>query len=135
VTTKEIYLRPASRHAPSLSSLPTRTVICHGFDAQTGCDLYFRDLADLQSFVTEIQEWINQQDSVTPRGDIGAAAAICMIEANYWAAVEDDRLTQISLGAMGAAANICVALLRELTPEQFAKGVKRRDARPAQEQA
>lgn len=46
-------------------------------------------------------------------------AKIAAIEAHYWAEVEDERLQVISVGAMGAASNICVAILTERTPEQY----------------
>ena len=45
-------------------------------------------------------------------------AKIAAIEARYWAEVEDERLTMISVGAMGAASNICCAILTDRTPEQ-----------------
>ncbi len=45
-------------------------------------------------------------------------AKIAAIEAQYWGEVDDERIAPIAIGAMGAAANICVAILTERTPEQ-----------------
>jgi len=38
-------------------------------------------------------------------------AAIARAESHYWGQVEDERLLEISIGGMGAAANICGAIL------------------------
>jgi hypothetical protein len=45
-------------------------------------------------------------------------AKIAAIEAHYWGELDDERITLIGIGAMGAAANICAAILTERTPEQ-----------------
>jgi hypothetical protein len=45
-------------------------------------------------------------------------AKIAAIEAHYWEEVDDERIQLIAIGAMGAAANICVAILTARTPEQ-----------------
>jgi hypothetical protein len=45
-------------------------------------------------------------------------AKIAAIEAHYWGELDDERLALIAIGAMGAAANICAAILQEKTPEQ-----------------
>jgi hypothetical protein len=45
-------------------------------------------------------------------------AKIAAIEAHYWGELDDDRIALIAIGAMGAAANICAAILSERTPEQ-----------------
>lgn len=45
-------------------------------------------------------------------------AKIAAIEAQYWANIENERLLFMSIGAMGAAANICGAILDDRTPEQ-----------------
>jgi hypothetical protein len=45
-------------------------------------------------------------------------AKIAAIEAQYWGEVDDERLTFIATGAMGAASNICAAILTDRTPEQ-----------------
>jgi hypothetical protein len=45
-------------------------------------------------------------------------AKIAAIEAQYWGEVEGERMMHFSIGAMGAAANICAAILDHKTPEQ-----------------
>jgi hypothetical protein len=45
-------------------------------------------------------------------------AKIAAIEAQYWGEVDDERIQLIAIGAMGAASNICVAILTARTPEQ-----------------
>ena len=45
-------------------------------------------------------------------------AQIAAIEAHYWGELGNDKLMLIAIGAMGAAANICGAILRGITPEQ-----------------
>ena len=52
--------------------------------------------------------------------------SICAIEAKYWADCQDERLQLISIGAMGAASNICAAVLRGLSPESYREEVSRR---------
>lgn len=54
-------------------------------------------------------------------------AKIAAIEAQYWGEVEDDRLRLMSLGAMGAASNICAAILTDRTPEQHKAECDARD--------
>ena len=58
-------------------------------------------------------------------------ARICALESNYWAGVDDDRqhIMDISIGAMGAAANICAAMLRGVTVSQFEQEVEVRDSK------
>jgi hypothetical protein len=51
---------------------------------------------------------------------------IAAMEANYWGEVEDERLLAYALGAMGAASNICAAVMREVTPEQFQSEIEQR---------
>lgn len=46
---------------------------------------------------------------------------IAAIESHYWSEVTDERLQQMAMGAMGAAANICAAILLERTPEEHQK--------------
>lgn len=53
-------------------------------------------------------------------------ARICLLECRYWGDVADEKSTQIAIGAMGAAANICTAVLREITPEQYEREIKAR---------
>jgi hypothetical protein len=55
-----------------------------------------------------------------------ACAKIAAIEARYWGEVTDERIQLIAMGAMGASANICAAILRELTPEQHEAECKHR---------
>ena len=59
-------------------------------------------------------------------------ARIAAIESRYWAGVDakndlGSMLDLISVGAMGAASNICAAILRGVTPEQFEKEIAARD--------
>jgi len=51
---------------------------------------------------------------------------IAAIEASYWADLEDERMLNYALGAMGAASNICAAVMRELTPEEFRAEIEQR---------
>lgn len=55
-----------------------------------------------------------------------AITMICALEAGYWAEVEDEKLREFSMGAMGAASNICAAVLRGISPEQFRKEIEQR---------
>lgn len=54
-------------------------------------------------------------------------AKIAAIEAHYWAETSDERIALMAMGAMGAAANICCAILRERTPEQHEADCNARD--------
>lgn len=58
------------------------------------------------------------------------AAAICAIEAQYWAGYDKESLEQFSMGAMGAASNICSAMLRGISAEEYREEVRRRDSHP-----
>ena len=53
-------------------------------------------------------------------------AQVAAVEAQYWGDVDDERLALIAIGAMGAAANICVAILIGRTPEQHKADCKTR---------
>jgi hypothetical protein len=54
-------------------------------------------------------------------------ARLAAIEAAYWGRLEDERVQEISIGAMGAASNICAAILMGKTPEQYEREVRARD--------
>ena len=56
-------------------------------------------------------------------------ARLASIEAHYWARLEDERVQEISIGAMGAASNICAAILMGKTPEQYEREVAAREAK------
>lgn len=45
-------------------------------------------------------------------------ARIAALEGEYWGRVENERIQELSIGAMGAAANICAAILMGHTAEQ-----------------
>jgi hypothetical protein len=55
-----------------------------------------------------------------------ACAKIAAIEAHYWGELGDERIRLMAMGAMGAAANICAAILTERTPEQHEADCKAR---------
>ncbi|MGH9501685.1 MAG: hypothetical protein ACRD20_02415 [Terriglobales bacterium] len=57
-------------------------------------------------------------------------ARIAALESHYWAQVENEDMQQISLGAMGAAANICTAMLLGTSPGDFAKQIQGRSQAP-----
>jgi hypothetical protein len=56
-------------------------------------------------------------------------ARIAGAECAYWAAVDSDRrdVDMMSIGAMGAAANICAAILMGRSPEQHEAEIRARD--------
>jgi hypothetical protein len=51
---------------------------------------------------------------------------IAASEAKYWATVDDPKLQQIAIGAMGAAANIAAAIASQVTLDQFQQQLESR---------
>ena len=57
------------------------------------------------------------------REDCGRIAAL---ESYYWAECENESIAQICIGRMGAAANICGAILLGTTAEEYEKQIAKR---------
>jgi hypothetical protein len=59
-------------------------------------------------------------------------ARIAALESHYWAIVEGDEpsLMQIAIGAIGAAANICAAILTDKSPAEFQVEIEQRGGTP-----
>lgn len=53
-------------------------------------------------------------------------ARIAAIESHYWAGVEGEKLQEISIGAIGAAANICAALFMGRNEYEFREEIQKR---------
>jgi hypothetical protein len=73
----------------------------------------------------------NDERAVSERRVRADCAQIAAMESHYWAEVDDDRphIMDISMGAMGAAANICAAMLRGISPTEFEKEIQARDVK------
>jgi hypothetical protein len=80
------------------------------------------DGGDLSGNIT-----ISVEPSQTAR-ERDRCAKIAAIEAHYWGEVDDERIDLIAIGAMGAASNICCAILRGHTPAQHEKACTLRDS-------
>jgi len=75
---------------------------------------------------SEDHEFVSLADLLSSAALVEHVATICAIEADYWADVEDKRLIQHRMGAMGAASNIRAAVLRGVSVEQYREEVARR---------
>ncbi len=63
---------------------------------------------------------------IEARRSAAECARIAAAESQYWQAIEKEEFRDISIGAMGAAANICAAIVKGRTLRQFKVDLKSR---------
>ena len=56
-------------------------------------------------------------------------AKLLLAEFQYWLDSTDERAAEVSIGAMGATANVLAAVLFKTKPETFRKQIEARDGR------